>query len=75
MPIFEYRCKQCGADFETIVRSSTVPACPRCESTELDKQLSVFAVGSASHGHQSLPEQCQGCPEPRAPGGGCCAAC
>lgn len=73
MPIFEYRCKQCGADFETIVRSSTIPACPRCESTELDKQLSVFAVGSAAPSRQSrLPEQCRGCPEPRGTGG-CCA--
>ena len=44
MPIYEYACKQCGQEFETLVRSSTVPDCPSCRSTDLEKKLSVFAT-------------------------------
>ena len=44
MPIYEYACQGCGREFETLVRSDTVPACPHCHSTHLQKQLSVFAT-------------------------------
>ena len=37
MPIYEYACQDCGREFETLVRSDTVPACPQCHSTQLDK--------------------------------------
>ena len=47
MPIYEYTCKGCGEEFETLVRSSTTPDCPECHSTELEKQLSVFSTGAA----------------------------
>lgn len=47
MPIFEYACRACGSSFETLVRRDTVPACPQCRSTHLDKQLSVFATAAA----------------------------
>ena len=30
MPIFEYACQDCGKQFETLVRSDTVPECPAC---------------------------------------------
>ena len=30
-------------DFELLVRSSTVPPCPRCGSTTLDKAVSLVA--------------------------------
>jgi putative FmdB family regulatory protein len=41
MPIYEYACRQCGRAFEALVRASSVPECPACHSTQLDKQLSV----------------------------------
>jgi len=45
MPIFEYRCRDCGAQFEKIVRSSSDGVvCERCESQHLERLLSVFAV-------------------------------
>ena len=44
MPIFEYACHDCGQQFETLVRSTTVAACPSCHSTDLEKLLSVFAT-------------------------------
>ena len=43
MPIYDYHCKACAADFELLVRASTVPACPQCSSTELEKTVSRIA--------------------------------
>jgi putative FmdB family regulatory protein len=48
MPIFEYACSDCGRQFETLVRSDTVPECPACHSTHLNKQLSVFATAQSN---------------------------
>ena len=36
-------CPACGADFERLVRSSTVPSCPGCGSTTLEKAVSRIA--------------------------------
>lgn len=44
MPIYEYVCRECENKFEALVRSVTVPECPNCQSTELEKKLSVFAT-------------------------------
>jgi putative FmdB family regulatory protein len=48
MPIFEYRCQGCGHEFETLVRTGTVPACPQCSSETLERRLSIPAVKSDS---------------------------
>lgn len=74
MPIHEYACRACGNGFETLVRSDTVPACPRCRSTQLDKQLSVFATASASGMARAalpaaaIPGPCGTCGHPDGPG-------
>jgi putative FmdB family regulatory protein len=49
MPIYEYHCTACDAEFELLVRSSTVPTCPQCGSTVLDKVVSQIAP------HQKIP--------------------
>ena len=41
IPIYEYSCQDCGNDFEALVRGSSVPACPQCESTDLERQFSL----------------------------------
>lgn len=47
MPMFEYACKKCGKEFEALVRPNTAaPSCPACQSTELDKLISIPAVKS-----------------------------
>jgi putative FmdB family regulatory protein len=43
MPLYDYHCPACQADFELLVRSSTVPTCPHCGSTTLDKRVSTLA--------------------------------
>ena len=41
IPIYEYTCQDCGNDFELLVRGSDTPACPGCESTDLERQFSL----------------------------------
>ena len=48
MPIFEYACRACGHQFETLVLPSTSPSCPSCASADLEKLLSTPAVKSGS---------------------------
>jgi putative FmdB family regulatory protein len=71
MPIFEYLCKDCGKNFELLVRQSTVIECPSCNGKKLEKQLSVFAAASHSEGssQRELPAAaCGSCGDPRGPG-------
>lgn len=69
MPLYEYVCRSCSARFEVLVIGSDVPACPSCRSRDLDKQLSVFAVGGGvkdATGGGTGP--CGTCGDPRGPG-------
>jgi putative FmdB family regulatory protein len=47
MPIFDFECRQCGHEFEALVRTGDVPSCPKCKSEELKRLLSNFAVSYA----------------------------
>jgi putative FmdB family regulatory protein len=47
MPIFEYECRACGREFEQLVRTGDVPACPGCTSRDLTKLLSLSSISSA----------------------------
>jgi putative FmdB family regulatory protein len=70
MPLFEYACRDCDHHFELLVRQSTKLECPKCASTTLDKQLSVFAVSapSASGSSTAAPGSCGMCGDPRGAG-------
>jgi putative FmdB family regulatory protein len=46
MPIYEYECKACGHEFERLIRTGDVPACPACKSQELTRLLSLSSVSS-----------------------------
>lgn len=50
MPIYEYHCPTCDKQFELLVRSSTVPACPHCGATTLDKCISAPQAPGKSAG-------------------------
>ncbi len=61
MPIFEYRCRECGAKFERIVSSSKDAAsCKQCGSEHLDQLHSVFAVIGAPDS-AAEPDPCATC--------------
>jgi putative FmdB family regulatory protein len=70
MPIYEYACRGCGEEFETLVRGAAAPECPSCGSTDLEKKLSVFATAGASGEAASLaaPGPCGTCGHPGGPG-------
>jgi len=46
MPIYDYRCRGCGNEFELIVLKGTVVECPTCQSPDLDQLLSGFSVAT-----------------------------
>jgi putative FmdB family regulatory protein len=50
MPIYEYRCEDCGTKFEKLVRRSTETSeveCPSCGKSHLKQELSTFAAHAA----------------------------
>ena len=53
MPLYEYVCTGCRARFEKLVqRFADEVACPSCASAAVEKQLSVFAVGSSTPSYE-----------------------
>lgn len=51
MPLFDFRCRVCQTQFESLVRSPSYgdlpTACPSCHSQDLERLLASFAVSSA----------------------------
>jgi putative FmdB family regulatory protein len=73
MPIYEYHCKDCNADFEKLVFGSNPEvACEKCGSKKTEKLMSRFGMGKSSSGSSSSSSGGSGC-------GGCssssCAGC
>lgn len=50
MPLYDYRCRSCQAEFELLVRSSTAPACPHCGSADLARAVSRIAPAGKTAG-------------------------
>ena len=48
MPIYDYRCSACQAAFELLVRASSLPSCPHCASTALERQVARIAPAGTS---------------------------
>ncbi|MFN8543073.1 MAG: zinc ribbon domain-containing protein [Candidatus Binatia bacterium] len=50
MPMFEYRCGACEAQFEELTSRAEADAvtCRRCGSSAVTRLLSAFAVGGAT---------------------------
>ena len=48
MPLYDFRCRSCGCEFEALVRPTDTEArtCPDCSSGDLERLLSTFAVSS-----------------------------
>ena len=60
MPIFEYRCEDCGTKFEKLVRSSEEIACPSCGETHLKQELSTFATRAGGRAAERSMPSCPG---------------
>ena len=72
MPIFEYRCQDCGTKFEKLVRRSADNGdlvCPSCGEKHLSQELSTFAAHSGGNGKSAdMPV----CPSGRCSNPGMC---
>jgi putative FmdB family regulatory protein len=73
MPLYEYACRTCDAQFEFLVRAGDVPSCPECGGRRLEKKFSVPAAHSQTS--KSLPicdtPSFGGCGKPGCGPGGC----
>lgn len=50
MPMYEYRCKECGHQYEQLRRMSEADkdlTCPRCASKIVERRISACAVGGS----------------------------
>lgn len=69
MPIFEYRCEDCGSKFEKLVRRAGERVeCPSCGTDHLKQELSTFAAHANSKPQAGpIPGGCPAggmCPHP-----------
>lgn len=79
MPLFEFRCADCSAEFEELVLGQALEVvCPKCRSTRTEKLLSACRHKCAGSG----PNYSAATPGSYAGGGGCsgcsggsCATC
>jgi len=56
MPLYEYNCQQCEHTFETLVFGDEKIECPQCQTTKVEKLLSL--PGRPSIAGSSLPTAC-----------------
>lgn len=61
MPLYEYRCADCGAMFEKFVRSMTADVdfvCPECQSDSVAKAFSTFATSGTTNRRSTAAANC-----------------
>ena len=64
MPIYEYSCQDCAAQFEKFVRSMSSEVkvkCPECGGTHVKKGWSLFGTAAGNGGLASLSAPAVGC--------------
>lgn len=58
MPMYEYRCSECGSQYEQLRRMSEADRdlkCPKCGSADVARQVSACAVRGSSGGGGCAP--------------------
>jgi putative FmdB family regulatory protein len=53
--LYDFHCNHCGKDFEELVREVSDARCPACAASDVEKQLSAFAIGGRSSGGSDIP--------------------
>ena len=74
MPVYEYRCKKCGYEFEALVKTSSDPVtCSKCHSADAERKISRVAapVIHSSGGASCGCEHASVCPGASAGACGC----
>jgi len=57
MPIYEYKCRECGNEFEELVFSrDELPPCSECGSRKVEKLMSACAVQTEGSGQGAMPD-------------------
>tara|TARA_R110000772_G_scaffold118901_8_gene224772 strand:- start:1529 stop:1783 length:255 start_codon:yes stop_codon:yes gene_type:complete len=57
MPIYEYKCRKCGHQFEKIVRLSETPNCESCQSADLEKLFSAPGIRTTKSQRRSSAQE------------------
>jgi putative FmdB family regulatory protein len=50
VPLYDFRCRACGAEFEALVRPPNEPACASCGSADLERLVSSLSFSVRSGG-------------------------
>lgn len=62
MPMYEFKCEDCGYHFETLVFSSSEKvSCPKCKSTHLKRLISSFSVSGGKSSSSASEDSCPTC--------------
>jgi putative FmdB family regulatory protein len=65
MPIYEYKCNDCGEEFEKLVmKKNQEIECPKCGTKNVKKKFSVFGMMGGegnSWGVENPGSSCSGC--------------
>ena len=46
MPLYDFRCRSCGDEFERLVRKDETVECPSCRAQDVERLLSTFALST-----------------------------
>jgi putative FmdB family regulatory protein len=46
MPLYDFHCRGCGAEFERLIRAGELVECPSCSSRDIERLLSTFALST-----------------------------
>lgn len=57
MPIYEYKCRSCGHQFEKIVRFNEEPNCEACQSADLEKLFTAPGIRTTKSQRRSTAQE------------------
>lgn len=56
MPMYEYKCQECGAEFEELAGVDELPPCTKCGSSKVEKLMSACAVKADGGSGGGMPD-------------------